>query len=124
MRESIDNAVPSPRSDPAAIHGAEQAFRQTYPTFDSASSLDELRAKEYARLDELDHVYLDYTGGGLYAESQLREHFELLRGGVFGNPHSLGLVTNFADVYRLVDFAHTFLDTFPVESDLAPRLHC
>src|SRR5215469_13915895 len=89
MRESIDNAVPSPRPDPAGMHIAEQAFRQTYPTFDSTSSLDELRAREYARLDDLGHVYLDYTGGGLYAESQLREHFELLRGGVFGNPHSL-----------------------------------
>jgi molybdenum cofactor sulfurtransferase len=37
---------------------------------------------------------------------------------------SLGLVTNFADVYRLVRFAQTFLDTFPGESDLPPRLHC
>jgi selenocysteine lyase/cysteine desulfurase len=37
---------------------------------------------------------------------------------------SLGLVTNFADMYRLVQFAQTFLDTFPVESDLLPRLHC
>src|SRR5712692_7064377 len=89
MRENIDSAIPSPRPDPAAMHVAEQAFRQAYPTFDSTSSLDELRAREYARLDELDHVYLDYTGGGLYAESQLREHFELLRQGVFGNPHSL-----------------------------------
>jgi len=71
------------------MHKAEQAFRQTYPTFDSTSSLDELRVKEYARLDELGHVYLDYTGGGLYAESQLRAHFDLLRRGVFGNPHSL-----------------------------------
>jgi molybdenum cofactor sulfurtransferase len=34
-------------------------------------------------------VYLDYTGGGLYAESQLSEHFEILRRGVFGNPHSV-----------------------------------
>ena len=33
-------------------------------------------------------VYLDYTGGGLYAESQLRAHHELLSRGVFGNPHS------------------------------------
>ena len=79
MRDSIDNAVPSPRSNSAAMHKAEQAFRQTYPTFDSTSSLDELRVKEYARLDELGHVYLDYTGGGLYAESQLREHFDLLQ---------------------------------------------
>ena len=37
---------------------------------------------------------------------------------------SLGLVTNFADVYRLVQFAQTFLDTFPTEGDLPPRLHC
>ena len=37
---------------------------------------------------------------------------------------SLGLVTNFADVYRLVQFAQTFLDTFPGESELPPRLHC
>ncbi|HYU74664.1 MAG TPA: hypothetical protein VEL31_18495, partial [Ktedonobacteraceae bacterium] len=37
---------------------------------------------------------------------------------------SLGLVTNFVDVYRLVQFAQTFLDSFPVEDDLSPRLHC
>ena len=34
-------------------------------------------------------MYLDYTGGGLYAESQLREHMRLLERGVFGNPHSI-----------------------------------
>src|SRR6266700_6846762 len=68
---------------------AEQAFRQAYPTFENTSALDDLRAREYARLDNLGQIYLDYTGGGLYAESQLREHFELLRQGVFGNPHSL-----------------------------------
>lgn len=50
--------------------------------------LDALRAAEYARLDAQNHVYLDYTGGGLYAESQLRAHMELLRTQVFGNPHS------------------------------------
>jgi molybdenum cofactor sulfurtransferase len=37
---------------------------------------------------------------------------------------SLGLVTNFADVYRTVQFARTFLDTFPAEGDLPLRLHC
>jgi selenocysteine lyase/cysteine desulfurase len=37
---------------------------------------------------------------------------------------SLGLVTNFADVYQLVQFARTFLDTFPRESNLPPRIHC
>ncbi len=68
---------------------AEAAFRQAYPTFESTSRLDELRATEYARLDEQGHIYLDYTGGGLYADSQLREHMELLHRNVFGNPHSL-----------------------------------
>ena len=36
---------------------------------------------------------------------------------------SLGLVTNFADVYRPVQFAQTFLNTFPRESELPPWLH-
>ena len=53
------------------------------------AKLDELRRSEYARLDAGGHVYLDYTGAGLYAESQLREHLELLRSSVFGNPHSV-----------------------------------
>jgi molybdenum cofactor sulfurtransferase len=70
-----------------------QAFRQAYPAFDSTRKLDELRAIEYSRLDRLGHVYLDYTGGGLYAESQLRDHFALLNGGVFGNPHSKNLTS-------------------------------
>ena len=49
----------------------------------------ELRRTEYARLDAGGHVYLDYTGAGLYAQSQLDEHMALLREGVFGNPHSV-----------------------------------
>jgi molybdenum cofactor sulfurtransferase len=71
------------------IDAAEKAFRQAFPDFKSTSLLDELRATEYARLDELGHIYLDYTGGGLYADCQLRDHMELLRNNVFGNPHSL-----------------------------------
>jgi selenocysteine lyase/cysteine desulfurase len=51
--------------------------------------LAELRRTEFARLDEGGHVYLDYTGAGLHARSQLEEHTALLRDGVFGNPHSL-----------------------------------
>jgi molybdenum cofactor sulfurtransferase len=37
---------------------------------------------------------------------------------------SLGLATNFADVYYLTQFAQTFLDTIPTETNLAPRMHC
>lgn len=47
-----------------------------------------LRAKEYSRLDKDQHIYLDYTGGNLYAISQLNQHFELLKNNTFGNPHS------------------------------------
>src|SRR5215469_11606588 len=42
----------------------------------------------YARLDRQQHVYLDYTGGGLYAECQLRDYFQLINHQVLGNPHS------------------------------------
>ena len=37
---------------------------------------------------------------------------------------SLGLATNFADVYRCLQFAQTFLDTFPMEHELPRRLGC
>ncbi len=50
--------------------------------------VEELRSTEFARLDAGGHVYLDYTGAGLYADSQLSEHMEILRAAVFGNPHS------------------------------------
>ena len=63
-------------------------FVERYPSYLETHLLDNLRATEYRRLDERRQVYLDYTGGSLYAESQLQKHFELLRSRVFGNPHS------------------------------------
>ena len=47
-----------------------------------------LRRREFARLDEQRHCYLDYTGSALYGVSQIRAHMRLLRDGVFGNPHA------------------------------------
>lgn len=64
-------------------------FLQRYPAYAQTHALDVLRDREYARLDRLGHVYLDYTGGGLYAESQVREHLRWLSENVFGNPHSI-----------------------------------
>ena len=64
------------------------AFAASYPAFKQTLLLDEWRQTQYRRLDAAGQVYLDYTGGGLYSESQLVEHMELLRSGVFGNPHS------------------------------------
>jgi molybdenum cofactor sulfurtransferase len=47
-----------------------------------------LRQREFSRLDAQGQVYLDFTGAGLYAESQVRAHAEFLCRGIFGNPHS------------------------------------
>jgi selenocysteine lyase/cysteine desulfurase len=68
---------------------APQAFLEAHPEYAATAVLDELRATDYARLDDGGHVYLDYTGGGLFATSQLREHVALLERTVFGNPHSI-----------------------------------
>ena len=68
---------------------SEAAFLREHPEYAGTALLDELRRTDYARLDDGGHVYLDYTGGGLYARSQLREHVRLLESGVFGNPHSI-----------------------------------
>ncbi len=63
-------------------------FISAHPSYTETSAIDELRARDYSRLDSQKHVYLDYTGSGLYGESQVERHLGLLRGGVFGNPHS------------------------------------
>jgi molybdenum cofactor sulfurtransferase len=67
---------------------AYASFLESYPEYRATLPLDELREREYGRLDAQGHVYLDYTGGGLYAESHVARHFEFLRDGTFGNPHS------------------------------------
>jgi selenocysteine lyase/cysteine desulfurase len=68
---------------------AEEAFLEANPSFQETGLVDVLRETEYGRLDASGQVYLDYTGGGLYAESQLEDHTELLRSAVYGNPHSV-----------------------------------
>jgi selenocysteine lyase/cysteine desulfurase len=67
---------------------AYAAFLRECPEYASTAHLDALRATEYARLDAGGHAYLDYTGAGVYAVSQVREHAAVLESGVFGNPHS------------------------------------
>jgi molybdenum cofactor sulfurtransferase len=66
----------------------EAKFLADYPEYRETRPLDDLRTREYSRLSAQDHIYLDYTGAGLYGESQLRRHFDLLQSHVFGNPHS------------------------------------
>jgi selenocysteine lyase/cysteine desulfurase len=106
-------------AQPADLPAALRAFQQAYPAYDAAR-LDALRAHEYGRLDEQGHVYLDYTGGSLYAESQLREHLDLLRREVFGNPHSTNptscAATALADEARaaVLDFFNATPDDYTV----------
>ncbi|MCB0175050.1 MAG: aminotransferase class V-fold PLP-dependent enzyme [Anaerolineae bacterium] len=67
---------------------AYDSFLAAYPAYQTTVILDEWRATEYSRLDAQQQIYLDYTGGGLYAASQLRQHMALLENNVLGNPHS------------------------------------
>ncbi len=72
----------------AAMAAALRDFERRYPAYASTAVLDGMRAMDYTRLDAAGHIYLDYTGGGLYAESQLARHRDLLADAIFGNPHS------------------------------------
>ncbi len=69
----------TPEAATALAAGDPGALRRTF---------EQLRVREFSRLDEGGHAYLDYTGSGLYAESQLRSHEEFLERHVLGNPHS------------------------------------
>lgn len=86
------------------------AFLRAYPTYPSTKTIDDLRTVEYARLDLGGHIYLDYTGGGLYAESQLRQHNRLLAEHVFGNPHSSNPTSHAAT--ELVEHAREYVLKF------------
>ena len=73
---------------PTGLAAALAEFSSRFPAFDPDGSFTALRRSEYGRLDATDQVYLDYTGGGLHAASQIDAHADLLRGSVLGNPHS------------------------------------
>jgi molybdenum cofactor sulfurtransferase len=110
-RPTLPETQPTP-----ALEEAEAAFRRAHPRYDDTAVLDELRASDFARLDAGEHVYLDYTGAGLYADSQLREHLDLLRQNVFGNPHSLNPTS--AAMTELVERARrAVLDFFRASPD-------
>ncbi len=67
---------------------AQKQFEAATPLFRLTHTIDELRAREFSRLDSGGTIYLDYTGGALYAESQVKRHADLLQHTVLGNPHS------------------------------------
>jgi len=101
--------------DDSQLAGALEAFLAENPGYD-AHSIDELRERDYARLDAGGHVYLDYTGGGLYAESQIREHAKLLGDSVLGNPHSKN-PTSLASTQLVEDARAAVLEFFSANPD-------
>ncbi len=91
------------------------AFLDAHPEYDAAA-IGALREADYARLDRTGLVYLDYTGAGLYGQSQIDWHHGLLAEGIFGNPHSHN-PTSMAST-RLVEQARAaVLDFFRASPD-------
>ncbi len=78
------------KNDPSllSLSREKQKFLAENPNFQSTTLLDEIRKNDYPNLDQQGHVYLDFTGAGLYAQSQVQKHHDLLVNNVFGNPHS------------------------------------
>ena len=71
---------------PEEMEMENRAFLADYPDYERTAVLDDLREREFSRLDRMGHVYVDYTGGGLFGESQIRDHMKFLSGSVLGNP--------------------------------------
>jgi len=96
---------------------AYSRFLKKYPAFKNTAALDLLREKDYQTLDSEGHVYLDYTGGGLYANSQLTTHQELLSKNIFGNPHSYNPTSLHATelVERARDYVLEYFNASPEE---------
>jgi selenocysteine lyase/cysteine desulfurase len=84
--------------------------------FAGTTSLDELRARGYSQLDEQGHVYLDYTGGGLYDVAQIRAHAAMLESSVFGNPHSTNPTSELSGRY-IEKLRASVLDFFSADPD-------
>lgn len=77
---------------------------------------NDLRKREYSRLDKDHHVYLDYTGGNLYAESQLDAHHEMLKNNTFGNPHSTNPTSQLATI-KVHEAREKVLEFFNAKDD-------
>ena len=89
-------------------------FARRHPGYAAGGRLDQARDRDFGRLDRSGDVYLDYTGAGLYAESHVAAHTELLTSRVFGNPHSTNptsaATTALAESARRAVLAHFHAD--------------
>jgi molybdenum cofactor sulfurtransferase len=94
-----------------------EKFLEIYPDYLLTSEIDILREREYPLLVQQDLVYLDNTGAGLYANSQLRSHHNLLNSKVFGNPHSWNIPSQNSTelVEETRDYILNFFNASPQE---------
>ncbi|KAL8126629.1 hypothetical protein AgCh_013760 [Apium graveolens] len=69
-----------------------EEFGDDYGYPNAPKNIDEIRATEFHRLQEL--VYLDHAGATLYSESQLEAVFKSLNSTVYGNPHTQSNVSS------------------------------
>ena len=94
------------------LREAERLFLDNCPGYQDTTVLDDLRRSHYEQIDRLGHVYLDYTGGGLYASTQIREHMDLLLASVLGNPHSSNPTSALATLFveRARQAVHQFFN--------------
>ncbi|MCE7996635.1 MAG: aminotransferase class V-fold PLP-dependent enzyme [Roseivirga sp.] len=84
------NALPFLQKNRNAIGLSHyEQFLSDFPDYASTTDIDQLRDVDFKKLDEQKHVYLDYTGGHLFGESQVIKHQEFLSSTILGNPHSI-----------------------------------
>jgi molybdenum cofactor sulfurtransferase len=116
MTALLSTDRPSVAHSVAGLAVADQAFTKRFPGFDPDGSFAAMRRSEYGRLDAEQHVYLDYSGGSLYAATQIEAHARLLKAGVFGNPHSNN-PTSLAATALVADAREAALEFFGAPPD-------
>ena len=96
---------------------SRREFLERFPGYEETAACDELRASDFRRLDASGHVYLDFTGGGLYPTSLLEAHQEMLRDSIYGNPHSANLasLTTTEMVERTRERVFDYFEASPAE---------
>lgn len=93
-----------------------EEFLTLYPEYADTVDLDRVREEEFSRLDRLGHVYVDYTGGGLFGDSQVRQHMDFLLASVLGNPHSTNPTSALA-TERVVQCRRRVLEFFNADPE-------
>lgn len=93
-----------------------ESFLDEHPEYASTKMLDDIRANDFDRLDEQDHIYLDFTGGHLYPNQLIAWHQDFLKANILGNPHSQNPSSSLSESY-LNASRRKVLDFFNCEDD-------